>query len=212
MVLGGLWHGAAWKFVLWGAYQGAWLVLERAVGGKRLVTDWWHSRGAAGRLLWLVRVLVTFHFVCLGWLIFRAESTGPLWLMVRSFMDVTGWLRMPAGPALTAALAIAPVLAVDLAQYFSRDELVLLRIPAPAARRGVRGGRLRLHPRRPVRIECIHLLPVLSRAAASGAPRAGRPPPWPPSSSSSPASRPCGAARPGCASARATPLPAPETR
>jgi D-alanyl-lipoteichoic acid acyltransferase DltB (MBOAT superfamily) len=131
MVLGGLWHGAAWKFVLWGAYQGGWLVLERAVGGKRLVTDWWHARGGAGRVLWLVRVLVTFHFVCLGWLIFRAESTGPLWLMVRSFMDVTGWLRMPGGPALTVALAIAPVLAVDLAQYFSRDELVLLRIPTP---------------------------------------------------------------------------------
>jgi hypothetical protein len=46
-------------------------------------------------------------------------------------MDVTGWLRMPGGPALTVALAIAPVLAVDLAQYFSRDELVLLRIPTP---------------------------------------------------------------------------------
>jgi len=131
MVLGGLWHGAAWKFVLWGAYQGAWLVAERALGGKRLVVDWWSAGGTAGRALWALRVLVTFHFVCLGWLIFRAEGTGPLPLMIASFMDVTGWLRMPAAMAWTAALAIAPVLAVDAAQYFSKDELVLLRLPAP---------------------------------------------------------------------------------
>jgi D-alanyl-lipoteichoic acid acyltransferase DltB (MBOAT superfamily) len=132
MLLGGLWHGAAWKFVLWGAYQGALLVLERALGGRRLVTDWFSSRGAAARLLWVARVLVTFHFVCLGWILFRCESTGPLGLMVRSFLDVTGYFRMPAGPAWTAVAFIVPLLVVDALQYFRRDELALLRVPVPA--------------------------------------------------------------------------------
>jgi alginate O-acetyltransferase complex protein AlgI len=132
MLLGGLWHGAAWKFVLWGAYQGALLVLERALGGRRLVTDWFADRSPRARALWLVRVLVTFHFVCLGWILFRCESTGPLPLMVRSFLDVTGYFRMPAELAWTAFAFIAPLLLVDALQYFRRDELVMLRVPVPA--------------------------------------------------------------------------------
>jgi D-alanyl-lipoteichoic acid acyltransferase DltB (MBOAT superfamily) len=131
MVLGGLWHGAAWKFVLWGTYQGLWLVLERALGGRRLVTDFWSARGFAGRVLWAVRVLVTFHFVCLGWILFRCESVAPLPRMVSAFMDVSGWWNMPQPLGLRALYFIAPVLVVDLFQYFYRDEQVLLRIPVP---------------------------------------------------------------------------------
>ncbi len=137
MLLGGLWHGAAWKFVIWGAYQGVLLVLERAVGGRRLVVDWWTAGDggvaarAAGRLAWLARVLVTFHFVCLGWIIFRCESVTPLPRMIAAFMDVTGWWHLPEPFGSRALAYIAPVLVVDLFQYFYRDELVLLRIPIP---------------------------------------------------------------------------------
>ena len=48
MLLGGLWHGAAWTFVLWGAYQGTLLVLERLLGGRRLILDVFESRGLWG--------------------------------------------------------------------------------------------------------------------------------------------------------------------
>ena len=131
MVLGGLWHGASWKFVIWGGYQGVLLVLERALGGRRLAIDWWTGSGMVFRVAWAARVLVTFHFVCLGWILFRCESVAPLPRMVAAFMDVTGWWRLPE-PFGTQALAyIAPVLVVDLFQYFQRDELVLLRIPVP---------------------------------------------------------------------------------
>ncbi len=132
MLLGGLWHGAAWKFVIWGAYQGLLLILERAFGGKRLVVALSDAKTATARVLWLVRVLVTFHFVCLGWIIFRCESVRPLLFMARSFMDVTGWLRMPPALAWEAAAFILPVLLVDFLQYVSRDEHVLLRVPVAA--------------------------------------------------------------------------------
>jgi len=74
MVLGGLWHGAAWTFVLWGAFHGAWLALHRALSG----VDWWRparreAGGAPRTPAWLRRV-VTFHLVCLAWVPFRAGT------------------------------------------------------------------------------------------------------------------------------------------
>ena len=65
MLLGGLWHGAAWTFVAWGALHGGAQVIERlgrAVLGDRKVIPT------------VIGVLVTFHVVCLGWILFRAET------------------------------------------------------------------------------------------------------------------------------------------
>jgi D-alanyl-lipoteichoic acid acyltransferase DltB (MBOAT superfamily) len=67
MVLGGLWHGAAWTFVAWGAYHGTLLVAQRF---------WPASVGAPSRLGIAARRAGTFHLVLLGWIIFRAPSLG----------------------------------------------------------------------------------------------------------------------------------------
>jgi alginate O-acetyltransferase complex protein AlgI len=69
MLLGGLWHGAAWKFMIWGGLHGLLLVIHRRFGSR--------ERGHAA-LAWrdVPRILVLFHLVCLIWLFFRAESTG----------------------------------------------------------------------------------------------------------------------------------------
>jgi len=66
MILGGLWHGAAWTFVIWGFLHGAALV----------VAHWWRRFSLpAGIALpnWIV-VLVTFHFVTAAWVFFRAPD------------------------------------------------------------------------------------------------------------------------------------------
>ena len=72
MVLGGLWHGAAWTFVVWGIYHGLLLVAHR------LASPWLERIQPADpvdRACWkALRIVVTFHLVCLGWLFFRAES------------------------------------------------------------------------------------------------------------------------------------------
>ena len=67
MLLGGIWHGAAWKFVAWGGLHGAGLVIER--WAKPWSGDWAHT--PLGRA---VAILVVFHIVCLGWILFRADS------------------------------------------------------------------------------------------------------------------------------------------
>jgi alginate O-acetyltransferase complex protein AlgI len=63
MLLGGLWHGAAWTFVVWGGIHGAGLCIERALG----------YRPETARARWLGRI-VTFHVVCFAWIFFRADS------------------------------------------------------------------------------------------------------------------------------------------
>jgi len=57
-------HGAAWTFVVWGAAHGLGLIATRD----------WRERHRSSRLLRPLAVLLTFHFVCLGWVFFRAPS------------------------------------------------------------------------------------------------------------------------------------------
>jgi len=62
MLLGGLWHGAAWTFVLWGAFHGVGLSAEHALG-KRV-----------NRIPVWLRWFITFHLVVFGWILFRSQS------------------------------------------------------------------------------------------------------------------------------------------
>lgn len=65
MLLGGLWHGADWKFVIWGALHGLGLGAEKALGLTARPKNPW---------LALLRGFFTFQFVCLAWVFFRASS------------------------------------------------------------------------------------------------------------------------------------------
>src|SRR5579863_5579442 len=67
MLLGGLWHGASWNFVIWGGYHGALLGLERVCGRKRF-------QDPPHWLLYPFRAMLTFVLVCVGWVFFRAAT------------------------------------------------------------------------------------------------------------------------------------------
>jgi len=99
MLLGGLWHGAAWKFIAWGALHGGGLALER------LCEPWLgrHSQRAEARAL---AVFVVFHFVCLGWIFFRAEDFAVARLYLAGLS--AGWSRGldQAGPLIVALIAL----------------------------------------------------------------------------------------------------------
>lgn len=67
MLLGGLWHGASWMFVLWGALHGTYLVIERMLRAWR--PGWFEGRSADA-----VLTVVTFVLVCVAWIPFRAPD------------------------------------------------------------------------------------------------------------------------------------------
>jgi len=132
MVLGGLWHGAAWTFVLWGIYQG--LVL----GVARTIAEW----GIPLRYTWqkVLLGLVMFHVTCYGWLIFRAQSAGQV-------LDFTG--RLATDLTFTASTmqsllepllwVVLPLLLIHTWQARHDDEAAVFRLPTPI-RYAVYGG------------------------------------------------------------------------
>jgi len=87
MLLGGLWHGAAWTFVVWGAFHGAILIIYRrwpALSGPRPpFQPSGHSIAAERAKTWF-RMLLMFHLVCFSWLLFRAESMAQVGTMMRA--------------------------------------------------------------------------------------------------------------------------------
>jgi alginate O-acetyltransferase complex protein AlgI len=88
MLLGGLWHGASWTFVAWGAYHGLILCVFRLAN----LTDPQATGSLAQRLYWLLRVVVMFHLTCLGWLLFRAETmTQATQMAARVVTDLSGF-------------------------------------------------------------------------------------------------------------------------
>jgi len=78
MLLGGLWHGAAWTFVLWGCYHGALLSVERALGPERLY----------GWLPKPLRIGVVFALVVVGWTLFRAADLDAAALYLRHLAGI----------------------------------------------------------------------------------------------------------------------------
>jgi len=93
-LLVGLWHGAQWTFVVWGAYHGALLVFERATG-RRFLTQ---APGAA-----LQRAL-TFLLIMLGWVVFRSESLEYAGAFYTSLLSLGGVSEL--APQLIGALTV----------------------------------------------------------------------------------------------------------
>lgn len=124
MLLGGLWHGAAWTFIVWGGIHGLWLGVHRALprlGGRKSGTaaaPWWWKG-----LKWFV----TFHLVCLTWLAFRADSLRHALGMLGALgggWQVTDFTLTCAG---MMAFFLAPWLAYELWLERKGDDEALLK-------------------------------------------------------------------------------------
>jgi alginate O-acetyltransferase complex protein AlgI len=104
MLLGGLWHGAAWGFVVWGGLHGIYLAAHRALGAHE-------ARGRPAppgfRDLW--RVIATFHLVAFTWIFFRADTVGQAWQYLVGLGRV-GRLAAPGQLHLGAAAALVLVM------------------------------------------------------------------------------------------------------
>jgi alginate O-acetyltransferase complex protein AlgI len=74
MFLGGLWHGAAWTFVVWGCLHGIFLSIHKWLLGDRKIHLVSMPTLFKEQLVWFFKVCLTFNLVCLTWVFFRADS------------------------------------------------------------------------------------------------------------------------------------------
>lgn len=92
MIVSGLWHGANWTFVCWGAFHGALLIIERVVRGDRPEP----LRGAPR----IVAIVLTLAAVLIGWVVFRAESMGQANVVVKQMLAFRTaplpWIALPS--------------------------------------------------------------------------------------------------------------------
>jgi len=77
MTLGGLWHGARWTFIFWGIFHGIILVVYRLLGDRKTNS----LSNVVPLFNRILKVLLMFHLVCIGWLFFRADNIGQVWSM-----------------------------------------------------------------------------------------------------------------------------------
>jgi D-alanyl-lipoteichoic acid acyltransferase DltB (MBOAT superfamily) len=134
MLLGGLWHGASWLFVIWGAYQGALLIghrlLEPIFEKLKRFTGIFHAG-----VRYAFKMVIMFQLVCVGWIIFRAQSVSQVKDMTLSLLH---WRGTADFSLLVPLLQFAgPLVAYEFIQYaYSRDEWAQIR-KVPGWLRGV---------------------------------------------------------------------------
>ena len=125
MLLGGLWHGAAWNFVIWGAFHGTILVIYRLLDRNPEHTDPWGGEFSRTRVFGKMTLMLTLTMI--GWIIFRSQSVHQIVYMLTNIgFEVGNRATLVRGYEL---LFFAwPLIAVQIAQYVTRDLLVLTKL------------------------------------------------------------------------------------
>ena len=94
MLLGGLWHGAALRFVLWGGFHGVLLALHKLMMG---VFPRMKAVGTGMKRGWRIAgIVVTFHLVCLGWIFFRARDVSTGLEIIEQVFTNLDWSLVPS--------------------------------------------------------------------------------------------------------------------
>ncbi len=129
MLIGGLWHGAAWTFVAWGAYQGFLLCAHR------FAQPWLEKltpKARAPHFAWdVVSIIFTFHLVCIGWLLFRADSLEHCAVMLRSVTQTLAISHLDMSLMMTFWFTAGFFVLIQLIQEITGKAFIAMKFPAP---------------------------------------------------------------------------------
>jgi alginate O-acetyltransferase complex protein AlgI len=123
MLLGGLWHGANWTFVVWGGLHGSYLIAEHALGRRISASRTGGWMRAAQRL---AAAIVVFFLVNVAWLFFRAPDFATAGLYLERLLAFTSGAE---GALLPLLVLTAYTLFIDVPQAVADDEYVFLNWP-----------------------------------------------------------------------------------
>jgi D-alanyl-lipoteichoic acid acyltransferase DltB (MBOAT superfamily) len=128
MFLGGLWHGASWTYVFWGIYQGIILIIHRLLTPLLEIITSPH-KVISIRVWRVVRIIFFFHVICLGWLLFRAQSLQQIGQMlqglVSNFHVSSGIESLPGG--FKSMQIIWVLLIIQIVQFVKKDNMFIFK-------------------------------------------------------------------------------------
>ena len=128
MILGGLWHGAAWNFIFWGFYHGIILCLHRAIDVFKSTTA---SRCAP--IINAMKTIFFFFVISYGWLLFRTPSLEKLVnfssIIIYDFGNLAFSAMRPRAAALIGVVLLA---CIEVIEYLHKGELFYKKLPMPA--------------------------------------------------------------------------------
>lgn len=132
MTLIGLWHGAAWNFVIFGLVHGVWIAAHR--GLRPWLRKLPSPTGSWRRQVWFwVQVVLMWHALVFTALMFRAQSGQQLWDICAACVSGLSLAReiVVSDRLLIVFACIAVILPVQIAQFYARDPYVIFRLPTP---------------------------------------------------------------------------------
>lgn len=133
MLLGGLWHGAAWTFVVWGLFHGILLCIYKLAEDyykrfERIVPKWGYT------VLKPIKIFVFFNLIAIGWIFFRANNIHRAWIMIKALgrgFDLKTAISIINTPVFqVSALVTVLLIAVQLLQYIKNDRWAVMNLPA----------------------------------------------------------------------------------
>ena len=114
MLLGGLWHGAAWNYILWGAYQGAILSIHRYFTHKK-------EEYQSSNINLILKIIFFFIITCYGWLLFRANSFTQITEFTYLLFNWNDLSINIKRPTLAAILALPMLIAYEFFEYKTKN-------------------------------------------------------------------------------------------
>lgn len=125
MALGGLWHGASWKFVLWGCYFGVFQSIEALVM-TRFRDRMPNPPRQRKHVPWVIlRMIIVFHVMALSGILFRSLDLAAAWQYVLKLLSFQQGFTFSIWGGVLVLLAML----IDFPQYLSNDQTVFLKMP-----------------------------------------------------------------------------------
>jgi alginate O-acetyltransferase complex protein AlgI len=125
MLLGGLWHGAGWNFLIWGGLHGAYLAINHCWHGWRSDASQSSIPVPETRVLTILSWAVTFLFVVIAWVLFRAKTTAGAWRMLGGLFGISPDSSVYVSPGILRVM--------DLPVLVGADQLCLVGSAAVAS-------------------------------------------------------------------------------
>lgn len=127
MILGGLWHGASWNFIIWGFFHGSLLVLHRLISNTNILLQF------SSFLIYKIFAGISFFILtCYGWLLFRAPSFEVILSFTRALFDwSTGFDAMISFPKSSIYIAFPIFILIEVIEHYSNGSGFYRIMPRP---------------------------------------------------------------------------------